>query len=164
MPTFDIVSEINMQEVKNAVDQASREISTRFDFKDTNSSIDLDEKGMLLTLETASEDRMIALRQLLDEKLIKRSVSLKTLNPGKVEEASGGRARLKITLKAGVSSDMAKKINTAIKDMKLKGVQSQTQGDQVRVTGKKRDELQAVIASLKEAELDLPLQFQNFRD
>ncbi len=164
MPTFDIVSEINMQEVKNAVDQASREISTRFDFKDTNSSIDLDEKGMLLTLETASEDRMIALRQLLDEKLIKRSVSLKTLDPGKVEEASGGRARLKITLKAGVSSDMAKKINTAIKDMKLKGVQSQTQGDQVRVTGKKRDELQAVIASLKEAELDLPLQFQNFRD
>ncbi len=164
MPTFDIVSEINMQEVKNAVDQASREISTRFDFKDTNSSIDLDEKGMLLTLETASEDRMIALRQLLDEKLIKRSVSLKTLDPGKVEEASGGRARLKITLKAGVSSDMAKKINIAIKDMKLKGVQSQTQGDQVRVTGKKRDELQAVIASLKEAELDLPLQFQNFRD
>lgn len=164
MPTFDIVSEINMQEVKNAVDQASREISTRFDFKDTNSSIDLDEKGMLLTLETASEDRMIALRQLLDEKLIKRSVSLKTLDPGKVEEASGARARLKITLKAGVSSDMAKKINIAIKDMKLKGVQSQTQGDQVRVTGKKRDELQAVIASLKEADLDLPLQFQNFRD
>ena len=164
MPTFDIVSEINMQEVKNAVDQAAREIATRFDFKDTNSSIDLDEKGMLLTLETASEDRMIALRQLLDEKLIKRSVSLKTLDPGKVEEASGGRARLKITLKAGVSSDMAKKINIAIKDMKLKGVQSQTQGDQVRVTGKKRDELQAVIASLKEAELDLPLQFQNFRD
>ncbi|MDA3040155.1 MAG: YajQ family cyclic di-GMP-binding protein [Actinomycetota bacterium] len=164
MPTFDIVSEINMQEVKNAVDQASREIGTRFDFKDTNSSIDLDEKGMVLTLETASEDRMIALRQLLDEKLIKRSVSLKTLDPGKVEEASGGRARLKITLKAGVSSDMAKKINIAIKDMKLKGVQSQTQGDQVRVTGKKRDELQAVIASLKEADLDLPLQFQNFRD
>ncbi len=164
MPTFDIVSEINMQEVKNAVDQAAREIATRFDFKDTNSSIDLDEKGMLLTLETASEDRMIALRQLLDEKLIKRSVSLKTLDPGKVEEASGGRARLKITLKAGVSSDMAKKINIAIKDMKLKGVQSQTQGDQVRVTGKKRDELQAVIAALKEAELDLPLQFQNFRD
>ena len=164
MPTFDIVSEINMQEVKNAVDQAAREISTRFDFKDTNSSIDLDEKAMLMTLETASEDRMIALRQLLEEKLIRRNVSLKTLDPGKVEEASGGRARLRITLKAGVSSDMAKRLNTLIKDMKLKGVQSQTQGDQVRVTAKKRDDLQAVIAALKEADLDLPLQFQNFRD
>ncbi len=164
MPTFDIVSEINMQEVKNAVDQASREVSTRFDFKDTNSSIDLDEKGMVMTLETASEDRMFALRQLLEEKLVKRSVSLKTLDPGKVEEASGGRARQRITLKAGVSSDMAKKLNTSIKDMKLKGVQSQTQGDQVRVTGKKRDDLQAVITALKDADLDLPLQFQNFRD
>jgi cyclic-di-GMP-binding protein len=164
VPSFDIVSEINMQEVRNAVDQASREISTRFDFKGTSSSIELDDKGMVLTLETASEDRMIALRQLLEEKLVKRQVSLKTLDPDKVEEASGGRARLKITLKAGVSSDMAKRINTSIKDMKLKGVQSQTQGDQVRVTGKKRDDLQTVISCLKEADLDLPLQFQNFRD
>ena len=164
MASFDVVSEIDMQEVRNAVDQASREIANRFDFKDTNSSIELDDKGMSMTLETSSEDRMIALRQVLEEKMVKRSVSLKTLDAGDVEEASGGRARLQITLKAGISSDMAKKINITIKELKLKGVQSQTQGDQVRVTGKKRDALQSVIAALKESELELPLQYQNFRD
>lgn len=164
MASFDVVSEIDMQEVRNAVDQAVREVVNRFDFKDTNSSIDLDDKAMTITLETASDDRMIALRQVLDEKMVKRKVSLKSLDAGDVEEASGGRARLKIDLKAGISSDMAKKINTTIKDLKLKGVQSQTQGDQVRVTGKKRDALQGVIAALKEAELELPLQYQNFRD
>lgn len=164
MASFDVVSEIDMQEVRNAVDQAAREIANRFDFKDTNSSIELDDKGMSITMETSSEDRMIALRQVLEEKMVKRSVSLKTLDPGDVEEASGGRARLQITLKAGISSDMAKKINITIKELKLKGVQSQTQGDQVRVTGKKRDALQGVIAALKESELELPLQYQNFRD
>lgn len=164
MASFDVVSEIDMQEVRNAVDQAAREIANRFDFKDTNSSIELDDKGMSITIETSSEDRMIALRQVLEEKMVKRSVSLKTLDAGDVEEASGGRARLQITLKAGISSDMAKKINITIKELKLKGVQSQTQGDQVRVTGKKRDALQGVIAALKESELELPLQYQNFRD
>ena len=164
MPSFDVVSEIDMQEVRNAVDQAAREVANRYDFKDTSSEVNLDDKGMVISLETASEDRMIALRQVLEEKMVKRSVSLKTLDPGDVEEASGGRARLRITLRAGISSDMAKTINTHIKDLKLKGIQSQTQGDQVRVTGKKRDDLQKVIASLKEAELELPLQFQNFRD
>lgn len=164
MPTFDVVSEIDMQEVKNAVDQAQREITNRFDFKGTNSSIELDDKGMVLTLETASEDRLFALRQVLDEKLVKRQVSLKCLDEGKVEDAAGGRARQKITLKQGISADAAKKINILIKDMKLKGVQSSTQGDQVRVSGKKRDHLQDVIAALKETEMDLPLQFQNFRD
>jgi len=164
MPSFDVVSEINMQELRNAVDQATREIVNRFDFKDTNSSIDLDDKAMTIVMETASQDRMFALRQVLEEKLVKRSVSLKTLDVGDVEEASGGRARLRISLRAGISSDMAKEINVTIKDMKLKGVQSSTQGDEVRVTGKKRDVLQDIIAALKEAELDLPLQFQNFRD
>lgn len=164
MPTFDVVSEIDMQEVRNAVDQATREIVNRFDFKNTNSSIDLDDKGMTITLESASQDRMFALRQVIEEKFVKRKVSLKTLEFGDVEDAAGGRARMKINLKAGISSDMAKKINTTIKDLKLKGVQSSTQGDQVRVTGKKRDALQDVIAALKEADLDLPLQFQNFRD
>lgn len=164
MPSFDVVSEIDMQEVRNAVDQAAREVANRYDFKDTSSEVNLDDKAMVISLETASEDRMIALRQVLEEKMVKRSVSLKTLDPGDVEEASGGRARLRITLRAGISSDMAKTINTHIKDLKLKGIQSQTQGDQVRVTGKKRDDLQKVIASLKEAELELPLQFQNFRD
>ncbi len=164
MPSFDVVSEIDMQEVRNAVDQATREIVNRFDFKNTNSTIDLDDKDMNITLESASQDRMFALRQVVEEKFVKRKVSLKTLDFGDVEDAAGGRARMKITLKAGISSDMAKKINTTIKDLKLKGVQSSTQGDQVRVTGKKRDALQDVIAALKEAELDLPLQYQNFRD
>lgn len=153
-----------MQEVRNAVDQATREIVNRFDFKNTNSTIELDDKAMTITLESASQDRMFALRQVIEEKFVKRKVSLKTLDIGDIEDAAGGRARLKITLQAGISSDMAKKINSTIKDLKLKGVQSSTQGDQVRVTGKKRDALQDVIAALKEAELDLPLQYQNFRD
>ena len=164
MPTFDVVSEIDMQEVKNAVDQAQREITNRFDFKGTNSSIELDEKGLLITLESASADRMFALKQVLEEKLVKRKVSLKSLDEGNMEDAAGGRSRQKITLKQGVSSELAKKINIAIKEMKLKGVQSSTQGDQVRVTGKKRDALQDVISGLKEADFDIPLQYQNFRD
>lgn len=164
MPSFDVVSEIDMQEVRNAVDQATREVVNRYDFKNTDSTIDLDDKAMSITLESASQDRMFALQQVLEEKFVKRKVSLKTLDIGDVEDAAGGRARVKISLKAGISSDMAKKINSTIKDLKLKGIQSSTQGDQVRVTGKKRDALQDVIAALKEADLDLPLQFQNFRD
>jgi uncharacterized protein YajQ (UPF0234 family) len=164
MPSFDVVSEIDMQEVRNAVDQASREINNRFDFKGTDSSIDLNDKDNLITIESASDDRLAALRQVLEEKFVKRSVSLKSVDYDDVEAASGGRARQRINLKAGISSDMAKKINSRIKEMKLKGVQSSTQGDQVRVTGKKRDALQDVIAGLKEADLDLPLQFNNFRD
>ncbi len=164
MPSFDVVSEIDMQEVKNAVDQAHREISNRFDFKNTNSTIELDEKGMGITMESASQDRMFALRQVLEEKMVKRGVSMKALDFGDIEDAAGGRARLKVDLKAGIPSDMAKKINVFIKELKMKGVQSSTQGDQLRVNGKKRDHLQEVIAELKAGEFDLPLQFQNFRD
>ena len=164
MPSFDVVSEIDMQEVRNAVDQASREIGQRFDFKGTNSLIELQDKDNQILMESASHDRLTALRQVLQEKLVKRSISLKSVDFADVEEASGARARQKANLKAGVSSDDAKKINTTIKDMKLKGVQSQTQGDQVRVTAKKRDVLQEIIAALKAADLDLPLQFTNFRD
>ncbi|HVM10840.1 MAG TPA: YajQ family cyclic di-GMP-binding protein [Acidimicrobiales bacterium] len=162
MPTFDVVSEVDMQEVKNAVDQARREVSTRYDFKDTNSEIELN--GNELKLHTSTEDRMRALIEVLQEKLVRRNVSLKSLDYGKLEEAAKGTVRQVITLKAGITSDHAKKINVFIKDMKLKGVSSQTQGDQVRVTGKKRDDLQAVIAALKAEDFDLPLQFQNFRD
>lgn len=164
MPSFDVVSEIDLQEVRNAVDQAHREVSTRFDFKGTNSTVELDDKEMSIELNTASHDRMFALRQVVEEKLVKRKVSLKAIEFGEAEDASGGRARLKVSLKAGISSDMAKKINTHIKDMKMKGVNSQTQGEQVRVTGKKRDMLQEVMGSLRENDFDLPLQFQNFRD
>ena len=162
MPTFDVVSEVDQQEVRNAVDQTSREISTRFDFKGTDSSIEL--QGNELHLRANSEDRLKAVVQVLEEKLVKRQVSLKALDHGKVEEAAKGHVRQTITLKAGISSDEAKKINVFIKNLGLKGVQSQTQGDQLRVSGKKRDDLQAAIAALKAEDFGLPLQFNNFRD
>ncbi|MFB0901727.1 MAG: YajQ family cyclic di-GMP-binding protein [Acidimicrobiales bacterium] len=162
MPTFDVTSEVDMQEVRNAVDQASREIVTRFDFKGTNSSIELGEGS--ITMNSSNEDRLSALRQVLQEKLVKRSVSLKALDYGDVEEASGGRARQLLTLTAGISSDKAKELNKFIKALGLKGVQSSTQGEQLRVNGKKRDALQEVMQALKEGDFDIPLQFGNFRD
>lgn len=162
MPTFDVVSEIDMQELRNAVDQASREIATRFDFKDTNTSIELGTDA--ITLASVTEDRLAAARQVLEEKMVKRKVSLKVLDYGRIEEASKGTARQAAKLQAGVSSDKAKAINTHIKGLGLKGVQSQTQGDQLRVTAKKRDDLQEVIAALREHDFGIPLQFENFRD
>ena len=162
MPSFDVVSEIDMQEVRNAVDQAQREVSTRFDFKDTDSTIELGADS--ITLHSATEDRLRAVLQVLEEKFVKRSISLKALEHGKIEEAAKGTARQVVKLVAGISSDKAKQVNSTIKGLNLKGIQSQTQGDQVRVTGKKRDDLQAVIAALKEADLGIPLQFNNFRD
>ena len=162
MPTFDVVSEVDMQEVRNAVDQASREVSTRFDFKDTGSSIEL--AGSEVRLASNTEDRLRAVIQVLEEKMVKRKVSLKSLDYGKVEEATKGTVRQTVTLKAGINQETAKKLNKFIKDMGLKGVQSQTQGEQLRVSGKKRDDLQAVIAALKEQDFGVPLQFNNFRD
>lgn len=162
MPSFDVVSEIDGQEVRNAVDQAQRELGTRFDFKGTNSSIE--QQDLVLTLRSVSEDRLRAVRQVLEERLVKRGVSMKCLDYGTVEEASGGTVRQVVTLRAGISSDKAKDLNKAIKALGLKGVQSQTQGEQVRVTGKKRDDLQAVIGALKQGDYGIPLQFTNFRD
>ena len=162
MPSFDIVSEIDVQEVRNAVDQANREATTRFDFKNTDSVIEFSEKE--LTLSSSTEDRLRALYQVLEEKLVKRSVSLKSLDPGKIEEASRGAARQKVALRAGISQEIGKKINKLIKDLGMKSVSSSIQGDQVRVTGKSRDDLQSLIAACKEADLDVPLQFTNFRD
>jgi cyclic-di-GMP-binding protein len=162
MPSFDVVSEIDQQEIRNAVDQAGREVATRFDFKDTNTSIDLGSGE--ITLTSITEDRLAAARQVLEEKLVKRKVSLKTLDYGKVEEASKGTARQVAKLQAGISSDKAKAINSHLKGLGLKGIQSQTQGDQIRVTGKKRDDLQEVIAALREHDFGIPLQFINFRD
>ena len=162
MPSFDIVSQVDMQEVRNAVDQAARELSQRYDFKGTGSSVEL--SGDTIEMRSASEDRINAVRQVLEEKLVKRKVSLKSIDHGKVEDAAGATVRQVSALKAGISSDKAKEVNKAIKDLGVKGIQSQTQGDQVRVTGKKRDDLQAVIAALKEKDLDIPLQFENFRD
>jgi len=162
MPTFDVVSEVDAQEVRNAVDQASRELAQRYDFKGTNSSIELGTNE--ITLHTSSEDRLTALTQLLEEKLVKRKVSLKALDYGKVEEASGGTVRQVVTLAAGISSDKARELNKFIKGLGLKGIQSQTQADQLRVSGKKRDDLQAVIAALKAEDFGIPLSFSNFRD
>ncbi|HEX9994675.1 MAG TPA: YajQ family cyclic di-GMP-binding protein [Acidimicrobiales bacterium] len=162
MPTFDVVSEVDLQEVRNAVDQARREIGTRFDFKNTASTIDLGDGE--ITLHSSTEDRLAALRVVLEEKLVRRKVSLKALSYGKVEEASGGAARQRATISAGISADKARELNKFIKGLNLKGVQSQSQGDQLRVSGKKRDDLQAVIAALKEGDFGVPLQFTNFRD
>ena len=162
MPTFDVVSEVDMQEVRNAVDQAQREVSTRFDFKDTGSQLEL--AGQELRLHSSTEDRLKALVEVVQEKLVRRQVSLKALDYGKVEEAAKGTVRQTLTIRAGIDSDHAKQVNKFIKDLGLKGIQSQTQGDQVRVSGKKRDDLQAVIAALKAHEFDIPLQFQIFRD
>ncbi len=148
--------------MRNAIDQAQREIATRYDFKNTDSSIE--QTDLVLTLRTASEDRLTALRTVIEEKLVKRGVSLKGLDYGKIEEATQNSVRQVLTIKVGISSDKAREINKMIKEKGPKGVSSQTQGDTVRVTGKKRDDLQTIIAALKGADLGIPLQFQNFRD
>ena len=162
MPSFDIISEVDRQELKNAIDQAQRELATRFDFKNTDSSIE--QKDLVLTLRTSSEDRLRALKILLEERLVKRQVSLKGIDWGKVEQASGESVRQVVTVKVGISSDKAREINKLIKEKGPKGVSSQTQGEQIRVTGKKRDDLQATMALLKSSDLEVPLQFENFRD
>jgi uncharacterized protein YajQ (UPF0234 family) len=162
MPTFDVVSEVDRQEVRNAIDQAQREIANRFDFKNTNTTIEQNE--LTFTLRTVSEDRLNALRTVLEEKLVKRGVSLKGLDYGNVEEATQNTVRQVATLAVGISSDKAREINKLIKSDGPKGVSSQTQGDAVRVSAKKRDDLQAVIALLKGKDLGVPLQFTNFRD
>jgi len=162
MPSFDVVSEVDLQEVRNAVDQTSRELHTRFDFKGTDSTVELGDAE--IRLKSSTEDRLKAVRQVLEEKLVRRNVSLKAIDYGKVEEAAGGTARQTAKIVAGISSDKAREVNKKIKEAAPKGIQSQTQGDQVRVTGKKRDDLQTVIAALKANDFGIPLQFTNFRD
>ena len=162
MPSFDVVSEVDRQELKNAVDQAQRELANRFDFKNTDSSIE--QKDLILTIRTSSEDLLRALKLLLEEKFVKRQVSLKGIDWGKVEAASGESVRQIVTVKVGINSDKAREINKLIKEKGPKGVSSQTQGEQIRVTGKKRDDLQETMALLKSSDLEVPLQFENFRD
>jgi cyclic-di-GMP-binding protein len=162
MASFDVVSEVDRQEVRNAVDQASREVATRFDFKDTGSSIELGEKS--IELHTASEERLRALTQVLEEKLVRRKVSLKALDYGKTEEAAKGTVRQTVTLTVGINDEKARAIGKFVKGLGLKGVQHQVQGQQLRVSGKKKDDLQTVIAKLKEQDFGIPLQFTNYRD
>jgi uncharacterized protein YajQ (UPF0234 family) len=162
MPSFDVVSEVDQQEVRNAVDQTARELATRFDFKGTDSTIDL--KDTTVELASASDDRLKAVVQVLEEKLVRRKVSLKALSYGKVEEAAKGSVRQTATLNVGISDEKAREIGKFIKGLGLKGVQHQVQGQQLRVSGKKRDDLQSAIAALREHDFSVPLQFTNFRD
>jgi len=162
MPSFDIVSQVDRQELRNAVDQAQREMANRFDFKNTDSSIE--QNDLVITIRTISEEKARAVRTLLEEKFVKRGMSLKGIDWGKFEQASGDTVRQVVTVKVGINSDKAREINKLIKEKGPKGVSSQTQGEQIRVTGKKRDDLQAVIALLKGSDLEVPLQFENFRD
>lgn len=162
MPTFDVVSEVDLQEVRNAVDQAQREVTTRFDFKDTGSTVELGDGE--IRLHSSTPDRLKALVQVLEEKLVRREVPLKAMAYGEVEDAAKGTVRQTVKLSVGISDVKARELNKFIKDRKVKGVSSQAQGDQVRVQSKKRDDLQAVIAALKGEDFGIPLQFKNFRD
>ena len=162
MPTFDVVSEVDLQEVRNAVDQAQREVTTRFDFKDTGSTVELGDGE--IRLHSSTPDRLKALVQVLEEKLVRREVPLKAMAYGDVEDAAKGTVRQTVKLSVGISDVKARELNKFIKDRKVKGVSSQAQGDQVRVQSKKRDDLQAVIAALKSEDFGIPLQFKNFRD
>jgi len=162
VPSFDVVSEVDRQELKNAIDQAQREIGQRYDFKNTNSSIEQNE--LVITLRTASEDRLRALRTVLEERFVKRGVSLRGLDWGRIEQATGESVRQVVTVKVGINSEKAKELNKLIKEKGPKGVSSQTQGDSIRVSSKKRDELQTTIAFLKAANVGIPLQFVNFRN
>ena len=160
MPSFDIVSEVDLQEVRNAVDQAVRELRNRFDFRGVDASISLEDEH--IQVSAPEEFQIKQLRDILRDKLVARSVDVRSLNPGDIEGA-GKVKRQTIGLIQGIERDTAKKLTKMIKDSKLK-VQSQVNGEKLRVTGKKRDDLQAVMAMVREAELDTPFQFENFRD
>jgi uncharacterized protein YajQ (UPF0234 family) len=160
--SFDIVSKVDMQEVKNAIDQAVREIDTRFDFKGSESTIELDEKTSTIKLASDSETRIKAVVDVLQSKFHKRGIEISSLELGKIEPASKGSVRQTATIKQGLDIDTARKVVKIIKDLGLK-VQPAIQGDQVRVTAKVRDDLQTVIAKLKAEDLNVPLQFLNYR-
>lgn len=161
MPTFDIVSEVDQQEVRNAVDQAARELANRYDFRGTNSSVRITDEGVVV--ESATDHRLEAAIDVLKEKLVRRKVSLKALGGGAPKEIGGARYQAVFTLNQGIAQDAAKELSKTVRDSKLK-VQVQIQGSQLRVQGKKRDDLQQVIALLKDLDYRLPLQFVNFRD
>jgi cyclic-di-GMP-binding protein len=158
--SFDIVSEVSMPEIANAVDQARREISQRFDFKDTGTSLSQDDK--LIEVRSSTDDRLKAAVEVLKEKAVRREVSLKALHLGPVQAAAKGTSKQVINVNVGISEEKAREIVKFVKGLKAK-VQSHVQGDQVRVTGKAKDDLQAVIRAVKEHDFDVPLQFTNFR-
>jgi uncharacterized protein YajQ (UPF0234 family) len=161
MPSFDVVSKVDFHEIDNALGQATKEISQRFDFKDTKTTIEL--KDGAFQIESADDPKLKAAVEVLEGKLAKRKVPLGALDRGKVEPASMGRARQSIKIRSGLETDTARLIAKAVKDSKMK-VQAAIQGDTVRITGKKRDDLQEAIAMLRELKSPQPLQFENFRD
>ena len=160
MPSFDIVSEINMHELSNAIDQANKEVTTRYDFKGTDSQFEFAKD--IITMHSQSDFQLKQMYDVLQSKLVKRGIDLKFLDPGKIME-SGKGARQEIAVKQGIESEMAKKMVKMVKDKKMK-VQAAIQGEKLRITGKKRDDLQEVIAMFKQADLGIPLQYVNMRD
>jgi hypothetical protein len=162
MPSFDVVSELNMMEVENAFNQARKELAQRFDFKGTNTDLERDKDGHVL-VKAGSEGRAEAALSVLMEKLAKRGVPLEGLDPQAVEPASGGAVRQLVKLKKGLKTEDARKIVALVKERGLK-VQAAIQGETVRITGKKKDDLQACMQAIRGASLGIPLQFQNFRD
>jgi uncharacterized protein YajQ (UPF0234 family) len=161
MPSFDIVSKLDFNEVDNAVNQTVKEVTQRFDFKGSNTTVEREEKK--ITIDSSDDYKVKASLDVLQSKLAKRGVSLKSLKSGNVEPSAGGRARMIIDLQDGIDVDRGREIIREIKDAKLK-VQSSFQGDAVRVSGKKRDDLQEAIALVKAKDYPIPLQFINYRD
>jgi hypothetical protein len=161
--SFDVSTGVDLQEVDNAVNQAVKEIATRYDFKGTSCTIELDRKADSIRLDADDDFRLKALQQVLREKLVRRGVPLKNLDEGAVEQGSLGRARQKLGLKQGIDQDTARKISKSIRDGAFKKVQVQIQGEELRVSSPSRDELQAVIAFLKSQDFGVELQFGNFR-
>ena len=160
MPSFDVVSDFDAHEASNAIDQANREVTTRFDFKGTGSKYELD--GQVISLTSQSDFQLQQMLDILRQKLAKRGIDIACLDE-KEPEFSGSEARQQVILRKGIDSDLARKLVKMVKGSKLK-VQAAIQGDQLRISGKKRDNLQAVITLLKKADVELPLQYENFRD
>ncbi len=161
MPSFDIISQVNQVEVRNAIDQANKELSTRFDFKGSNARVELADKA--LSLYADDDFKMRQVIDILAGKLTKRGVDIRALKYGEIEKISGNKVKQVVTIRVGVDQELAKKIVKLIKDSKMK-VQASIQGDTVRVSGAKRDDLQAAIALVKKSITDFPLQYDNFRD
>jgi uncharacterized protein YajQ (UPF0234 family) len=160
MPSFDVVSDFDAHEASNAIDQSNREVTTRFDFKGTGSKYELD--GQVIALTSQSDFQLKQMLDILRQKLVKRGIDIACLEE-KEPEFSGSEARQQVILRKGIDSDLARKLVKMVKGSKLK-VQAAIQGDQLRISGKKRDDLQAVITLLKNADVELPLQYENFRD
>jgi len=163
MPSFDIVSEVNHVEIRNALEQSNKEIANRFDFKGTDARIELNEKDKTLTAFADDEFKLRQVRDVLTGKLAKRGVDVRALEPGKMEPIGGNKVKETIKVREGIEQERAKGIVKLIKDSKLK-VQGSIQGDLVRVSGAKKDTLQEAIALLRKSVTDIPLQFKNFRD